>query len=161
MAKFCSLNKVSLQNLDKIGMKKINLMIVTPERVVYQNEVDEITASTESGVIGILPEHAPLVSIVKTGEFSVKKDGEILPLAVAGGILEVRSGSRVVVLADYSEFAREIDLKRAEEAYARARELMEKKAEIEDVDFARFQSMIEKELNRVKIASKHQKKKFV
>lgn len=140
-------------------MKKINLKIVTPERVVYQNDVDEIIASTESGMIGILPNHAPLVSIIKTGEFSVKKDGEIMPLAVSGGILEVKSGSQVVVLADHSEFAHEIDLKRAKEAYARAQKVMEEKKDIQDVDFARFQSMIEKELNRVTIGNKYLKKR--
>lgn len=136
-------------------MKKINLKIITPERLVYQNEVDEISISTESGMVGILPDHIPLVSIIKAGELIVKKDEEILPLAVSGGVLEVKPNGQVIILADHSEFAHEIDLAKAEEACARAKKIMEEKKAAGDIDFARFESLMEKELSRIKISGKY------
>ena len=89
-------------------MNKINLKIVTPEKLVYENIVDEIYASTHSGVIGILPEHFPLVTALKPGEIRVKEKGTEVPMAVSGGILEVRPMQKsedgfvteVIILAD-------------------------------------------------------------
>ena len=144
-------------------MNKINLKIVTPEKLVYENIVDEIYASTHSGVIGILPEHFPLVTALKPGEIRVKEKGTEVPMAVSGGILEVRPMQKsedgfvteVIILADRLEFSHEIDIKRAKEAYERAKKAMEEKENMADIDFARVQSNIEKELNRIKVATKY------
>lgn len=139
-------------------MAKLSLKIITPERIVYENEVDEVYVPTEAGMVGILANHIPMVSALKTGEIRVKKDGDILPLSVSGGLVEIRPNSKVVILADYSEFAHEIDLVKAEEAYARAKKVMEEKENIQDVEFAKFQSMFERELNRVRIGTKYHKR---
>lgn len=133
----------------------IDFHIVTPERTVYSNDVLEVTVPTGTGEITILPNHIPLVSTVVTGELRAKlSDGTIHPFAVSSGIIEVQPSSKVVILADRSELASEIDIDRAEEAYERARQIMQEAENVADVDYARFEAMITKELNRVKIAKK-------
>jgi F-type H+-transporting ATPase subunit epsilon len=101
-------------------MAKLKLDIVTAERMVYSEEVDEIIAPGIDGELGILPQHAPLMTMLKPGELLVKQAGaaDVL-LAVSGGFLEVRP-DHVIVLADTAERAEEIDLARAEEARQRA-----------------------------------------
>ncbi|MDD3662639.1 MAG: ATP synthase F1 subunit epsilon [Candidatus Pacebacteria bacterium] len=143
----------------------ISLKILTPEKVVYQDDVKKIVVPTESGEIGILPDHSPLVSIVKTGELKIEKESNnIIPFSISSGIIEVRpssnsnkKNSEVVILASRSELATEIDIERAEEAYNRAKKAMEETDNISDVDFAKFQAILDKELNRVKIAKKYRK----
>lgn len=135
--------------------KAIQFNIVTPERKVYSNEVLEVTVPTGSGYLTILPNHIPLVSTVATGELRIKlSDGSTHPFAVSSGILEVQPSSKVVVLADRSELASEIDVKRAEEAYKRAEEAMKALHDEADVDYARFEALMEKELNRITIAKR-------
>jgi len=135
--------------------KSIQFNIVTPERKVYSNEVLEVTIPTGAGEITVLPNHIPLVSTVVTGELRVKLiDGSIHSFAVSSGILEVQPSSKVVVLADRSELATEIDLDRAKEAYKRAEKAMKSVHNKTDVDYARFEALMNKELNRVHIAKR-------
>ena len=138
-----------------MAKKMINFHIVTPERTVYSNEVLEVTVPTGGGEITILPDHIPLVSTVVTGELRTKlSDGTIHPFAVSSGIVEVQPSSKVVILADRSELATEIDIERAEEAYKRAQEAMKVRHDEADVDYARFEALMQKELNRVNIAKR-------
>lgn len=141
----------------------ISLKILTPEKIIYQDDVFEITLPTEAGEIGILPDHSPLVSIIKTGEIRIKKEqgGQVVPLSVASGILEVRPSSKdkdknseVIILASNSEFASDIDIQRAEEAFNRAKKAMEEKENMSDIDFSKLQAVIDKELNRFNVAKK-------
>lgn len=136
-----------------MAKKFIDFHIVTPERTVYSQEVLEVTVPTGSGEITILPNHIPLVSTVVLGELRAKlSDGTVHPFAVSSGIVEVQPSSKVVILADRSELAAEIDLERAEEAYKRAEEAMKTIQNTADVDYARFEALMNKELNRVKVA---------
>ena len=100
-------------------MAKIKLEIVTAERLVYSDEVDGITVPGASGELGILPQHASLMTIITPGVIAVKKGGEETILAVSGGFMEVQP-ERVIILADTAERAEEIDIARAEEARKRA-----------------------------------------
>ncbi|MCL2678941.1 MAG: F0F1 ATP synthase subunit epsilon [Dehalococcoidia bacterium] len=100
-------------------MAKLKLDIVTAERMVYSEDVDAIIAPGIDGELGILPQHAPLMTMLKPGELLVKQAGTEVLLAVSGGFLEVRP-DHVIVLADTAERAEEIDLARAEEARQRA-----------------------------------------
>ncbi|OGH70094.1 MAG: ATP synthase F1 subunit epsilon, partial [Candidatus Magasanikbacteria bacterium RIFCSPHIGHO2_02_FULL_51_14] len=78
----------------------LNFKIVTPEGIVYQDEIAQATIPTMDGEITILPDHVPLVSILKTGELRVKdKEGEHV-MALAGGFLEMRGNNELVLLAD-------------------------------------------------------------
>lgn len=138
-------------------MKKLKLSIVTPEGVVHQDEVDQVSIPTTTGQITVLPHHIPLVSRLDVGELAVVKgSGDPISIAVSGGIVEVRPGSEVYVMADNAERAEHIDLERANAARQRAEELLAQK-QVEDVDFARIQAMIEREMNRVRVSKKYRK----
>ena len=102
-------------------MAKIRLEIVTAERSVYSEDVDEVIAPGLDGELGILPQHAPLMTMLQPGMLTVKKGGDEINLAVSGGFMEVRP-ERVIILADTAERAEEIDIARAEEARRRAEE---------------------------------------
>lgn len=97
------------------------LEIITAERQVYSDEVDLVIAPGIDGELGILPKHAPLMTMLKPGELTVRKDGEDIYIAVSGGFMEVL-GNRVSVLADACERSDEIDEERAQQAMDRAQE---------------------------------------
>jgi F-type H+-transporting ATPase subunit epsilon len=98
---------------------KLNLEIITAERVVFTDEVDMVTAPAALGTVGILPRHAPMLTMLEPGELKIRQGNEETYLAIGGGFLEVRN-NRVVVLADSAERAEEIDVAAAEEARRRA-----------------------------------------
>ena len=77
----------------------IKFKIVTPEKVVYEADIDSVSLPTEQGEITVLPNHIPLVSTVVAGELVVRKGNEVQPMAVSGGFVEVRAGNEVIVLA--------------------------------------------------------------
>jgi len=135
---------------------KINFKIATPERVVFRDEVDSITLPTTMGEITILPNHIPLISVLKTGEITVRKGEEEFAMAVAGGFVEVLS-EKVVVLADRAERSEEIDMARAEAAIERARKLREEK-NVDTVEFAALSAQIEKEMARLRVGRKQSKR---
>ncbi|HQZ83821.1 MAG TPA: F0F1 ATP synthase subunit epsilon [Pyrinomonadaceae bacterium] len=87
----------------------LKLEIVTPEKRVFDAEVDSVTVPTASGEAGIFPNHAPLVSALKPGILSYSQKGGSEKLAVSGGFVEV-SGNKVSVLADTAETSDEVDL---------------------------------------------------
>jgi F-type H+-transporting ATPase subunit epsilon len=99
----------------------MHLEIITAERLVYSDEVDMVIAPGFDGQLGILPMHAPLMTMLKPGELTVRKDGENMYVAVSGGFMEVL-GNKVSVLADACERSDEIDEQRAEQAVQRAQE---------------------------------------
>ena len=95
--------------------------MVTAEKLLFSDQVESIVAPGEAGELGILPHHAPLLSILKSGELRVTQDGQEQSIAITGGFLEVLD-NKVTVLADAAEHADEIELERAEEAVRRAEE---------------------------------------
>ena len=98
------------------------LEISTAERQVYSDEVDMVVAPGIDGQLGILPRHAPLMTMLKPGERTVRKQGEEdMYVAVSGGFMEVL-GNRVIILADACERSDEIDEGRAQQAVQRAQE---------------------------------------
>jgi F-type H+-transporting ATPase subunit epsilon len=101
----------------------LHLEVITPERSVYEDDVDMVIAPASEGYVGILPHHAPLFTTLGPGEFRVKKGGVEEVLAVFGGFIDVRA-DRVVVLTDAAEPAEEIDATRAQEARERAQQAL-------------------------------------
>lgn len=99
------------------------LEIITAEQQVYGDEVDMVIAPGIDGQLGILPHHAPLMTVLQPGEITIRKDGSDNYLAVTGGFLEML-GNRVSVLADACERSEEIDEERAQAAMQRAQERM-------------------------------------
>ncbi|GAC1401943.1 MAG: F0F1 ATP synthase subunit epsilon [Chloroflexota bacterium] len=100
-------------------MATIQLQVITPERVVLEDEADIVIARGAEGDLGILHGHEPLITPLQTGELMYRIHGEERHLAISGGFLEVRP-DKVVVLADVAERSEEINAQRAEEARARA-----------------------------------------
>jgi F-type H+-transporting ATPase subunit epsilon len=98
-----------------------NLRVVSVERSLFEGEVDFVVANGAAGELGILPHHAPLMTILKPGALKIRHGGEEQLLFVGGGFLEVLP-DRVTVLADVAEHADEISVERAEEARRRAQE---------------------------------------
>lgn len=131
----------------------INFQIATPERVVYKEQIDKVTLPTEMGEITVLPNHIPLVANLKTGELHVFINDDTISFSVSGGFVEVRVGNNVVVLADAAERAEEIDVKEAEEAVTRAKQIMEN-THRDDVKFAESAAALERSLSRLKVARK-------
>ena len=103
--------------------QKIILSIVTPKKQLVAEEVDQVNAPGSEGDLGILYDHAPLLTNLRSGQLSYEKDGETVALVVSGGYLEV-TDNRVTVLAETGEFLHEIDRERAERAYADAEKLL-------------------------------------
>lgn len=135
----------------------LHIKLITPKKIIFEGEVMYVTVPTTTGVITILPTHAPLVGSITKGELVVKTKDDEIHFAVFAGVVDIRPGSVVNILVDRSERAEDIDVARAEQAVERARKILEEKVHESDVDFARFEALIEKELNRVKVGSKWQR----
>ena len=137
-------------------MSSIRLDIVTAEGVVYSEEVDVVVAPGVEGQLGILPHHAPLMTMLQPGELRVRKGGEEFSLAISGGFLEVRP-DRVIVLADAAERSEEIDIARAEEAKRRAQEEISHR--LPEVDAAQTEAALRRSLTRLKVVERRRKRK--
>jgi len=144
--------------------KQIKLKIVTPERLVLEEIVEQVTLPTTEGEITILPDHIPLIIGLASGDVVALNDGEHMPMAVTGGFMEVKKDSEgytlVVVLADFAEHVSELTDDKIAEAKARTLELQEKMQNKEIVDFEHFASELERSLTRVRIADKWRTKKY-
>ncbi len=138
-------------------MKTLSLKIVTPERIVFEQTVDSVTAMTEMGEVTILPDHIPLIANLRAGELRVKNGGEESFLVASTGFLEVRGNNEIVILADTAERAEELELEVIEQAKERARKLLEEKRHVDDVAFADAAAILERELARYRMAIKHKK----
>ena len=99
--------------------QKLILNIVTPEKLLVSEEVDQVNAPGTEGDLGILYDHAPILTNLRSGQLSYENEGETIALVVSGGYLEV-TDNRVTVLAGTGEFLQEIDRDRAERAHAKA-----------------------------------------
>jgi len=137
-------------------MATTKLDIVTAERVVFSDDVDVVVAPGIEGQLGILPHHAPLMTMLQPGELLIRKGGEEFSLAITGGFLEVRP-DRVVILADAAERAEEIDIARAEEAKRRAQEQLSRRAP--DADAARTEAALRRALMRLEVAQRRRKRR--
>lgn len=129
--------------------KKIDLRVVTPERSLVSEEVDEVVLPGVEGYLGALPGHTPLLTSLKIGEIKYRLDGTWRYLAVSWGFVEILP-DRVTVLADVAEKAEEIDVERAKSAKERA----EKKLKSPDADFLQAQIALQHSLVRLQVAAK-------
>jgi F-type H+-transporting ATPase subunit epsilon len=139
---------------------KINFKIVTPEKTVFESEIDQATLPVADGEVTILPNHRSYIAALKAGEIDLKKEGEEIIMATSGGFIEFNDNN-LVVLADTAERAEEIDLKRAEEAKAKAEQAMKEKDNMDNADYARVAAAIEKEMARLRVGRKHYTKRGV
>jgi len=128
-----------------------NLSIVTPEQIFYENDVESLVAPGIEGYLGVLTNHAPLITAISPGKVLVKDNSqkEII-LSVSEGFLEV-SANTATLLVDAVEYASDIDADRAKEALERAKKRL--KDEAGNIDTPRARKAVERARNRLKIAS--------
>ncbi len=140
-------------------MPSLKLDIVTAERVVYSEDVDIVIAPGMQGQLGILPHHAPLMTILQSGELVARRGGTEDSLAISGGFMEVRP-DRVIVLADAAERAEEIDVTRAEAARKRAEERLRDRQAV-GLDEARAETALQRAIARLSVAEKQKRRRKV
>jgi F-type H+-transporting ATPase subunit epsilon len=132
----------------------LTLEIVTPDRALLREEVDEVVVPGSEGELGVLPGHTPLLSSLKIGELWYRQGSEKHYLAIAFGFVEVMP-NRVTVLADIGERAQEIDVQRAERAKQHAeQQLAQTPMTPNEVDFETANVALVKAMNRLQVAAK-------
>ncbi|NPV74707.1 MAG: F0F1 ATP synthase subunit epsilon [Pelotomaculum sp.] len=129
--------------------KTQRLEIVTPQRKVFSEDVSFLVAPGTEGELGVLPNHAPLITSLNIGIMRIQQEGKTLKVVVTGGFMEVRD-NKVTVLANAAERAEEIDVARAEAARRRAEERLAKKTP--DIDVLRAELALKRALTRLKAA---------
>jgi len=127
----------------------LHLEIVTAERLVLSDDVDQVNAPTKDGRVGILPRHMPLITVLTEGELSIVKNGIRTEFAVFGGFMEVLP-DRVTILADSCDRSDEIDLDRAEEARQRAEERIAQRKS--DQDMIQAEAELRRAMMQIRIA---------
>ena len=128
----------------------IALQIVTPERLLVQEQVDEVQVPGSEGHFGVLPGHTPLLAALSVGELWYRKGQETTYVAIAYGFAEVLPDS-VTILAQLAERATDIDVERAESARKRAAERL---GGTSDVDYERARIALAKSLTRLQVSSR-------
>jgi F-type H+-transporting ATPase subunit epsilon len=130
---------------------KLALEIVTPDRAVVREDVDELQLPGYEGYFGVLPGHTPLLAMLKVGELWYRIGQEKHFLAIAGGFVEVLP-DRVTVLAQIAERAQDIDVARAEAARQRAEERLARPSQ--DINLERARIALMKSLIRLQVAAR-------
>jgi len=130
----------------------IELQIVTPDKMLVKEQVDEVEIPGSEGYFGVLPGHTPMLASLAVGEMWYRQGQEKTYLALAFGFAEVLP-DRVTILAQLAERAEDIDIARAEEAKRRAEARV---VQARDVDYARARTALVKSLARLQVASRAQ-----
>lgn len=138
----------------------IKFRIVTPEKTVYEDMVDQATLPTTMGQVTILPNHRSYISSLMPGELMLKKDSQEINLFISGGFIEFHN-NELIVLADTAERVEEIDIKLAEEARRKAEKLKKQKISMDENEYARVAAAIERESARLRVARKHYTKRGI
>jgi F-type H+-transporting ATPase subunit epsilon len=128
----------------------IELQVVTPERMLVHEQVDEVEVPGIDGYFGVLPGHTPLLAALSVGELWYRKGQEKTYLSIVHGFAEVLP-DRVTILAQLAERAEDIDIERAEAARKRASERLEQRA---DVDYERARLALTKSMTRLQVSSR-------
>jgi F-type H+-transporting ATPase subunit epsilon len=131
---------------------KIRLRVVTPSRLVLDEEVDEVTAPGELGEFGVLPNHIAFLSTLVPGELSYKQGATKVTLAITGGYAEVLDNV-MTVLATSAEFPEEIDVVRSQQAKAQAEEILAA-ASFEEGDRQAAEEALRRASVRLQVAGK-------
>ena len=132
----------------------MNLQIITPEKVIYDGEIDELIVPTVTGEIAILPHHVNLLTQVMPGEMTIKSSGKEQHLAITGGFLQITNDT-ISLLADYAVRSEEIDAKKALEAQERAEKKLKEAGEnLNEREFALIQGDLRKAITELKVANR-------
>ena len=125
----------------------LNLRIITPYGLYFTGEVDYLSVDTELGILGVLPEHTPLITTLKISKLTIKKsDGEFV-FAISGGVIDIKD-EQTTVLARSIEAKSDIDVERALKAKKRAIERLQSG---DKIDVKRAQAALARALNRLHV----------
>lgn len=131
----------------------LSVALITPDRTVFEGEVDSVSLPTPDGEITILPHHIPLVSILSVGTVLMRRGNEELLFAVSRGVIEV-DGTTIRVLADTADRAEELEEAAIAKAKAEAEKLLKERRD--DVEgFTEATALLERELARLKVVRRH------
>lgn len=135
----------------------MKLELVTPEKIVFSEEIDQVSLPTPDGEITVLPHHIPLVTQVKPGELTIKKSDKTTHFVTGSGFVEV-TGQTISILTDIAETADNLDERKIEEAKKRAEEAMQQSHAMSGEEFARTAAELEKSLAQLRFKRKHHPK---
>lgn len=133
-------------------MNQLHLKIVTPEKLIYDEEVSQVNVPTEEGEIGILPGHANLMAKLEPGELVIKKGGKVDSMAVGDGFLQVADNT-LTVMTDLATYATDIDERAVEEAKKRAETALSQT--LSDEEYAETLANLEKSLAQLRVKRRH------
>jgi F-type H+-transporting ATPase subunit epsilon len=133
-------------------MQTMNVNVVTPDGNVYDGDIEMVSVRAQSGELGILPRHIPLVAPLAIGAIRLKKGSSVDLVAVSGGFIEVRP-DKVTILAESAELPSDIDIARARASKERAARRLEQ-AKQDEVDFQRAELALKRAINRLEVSTK-------
>src|SRR3972149_9514171 len=134
----------------------MRLEIVTPEKIAYSEEADQVTLPTALGEITVLPGHTPLVTQLLPGELVLKKGNQYSILASGAGFAEI-TGKKVSVVTDLAQRPEEIDERAAEEARKRAEEALTERERLSEEEFAVTAANLQKALAQLRVKRKQKR----
>ena len=133
-------------------MSQLHLKIVTPEKLIFDEEVNQVNVSTEDGQIGILPNHTNLMAKLEPGELVIKRGGKIETMAIGDGFLQM-ADNILSIMTDLAVNEGDIDERAVEEARKRAQQALEQK--LSDEEYAETLAVLEKSLAQLRIKRRH------
>lgn len=134
----------------------LHLQIVTPEKIVFDDDVDQVTLPTTTGEITVLPNHIPLITAIEPGELVYKKSQKYTRLAGGFGFAQI-SGQNAKVLVDLAAPEEELEEKAIEEAKKRAEEALKQKHLLSEEEYATAAATLQKALVQLKIKRRHRR----
>lgn len=137
----------------------MHLEIITPEKIIFNDEVDEFIIETPKGQIAVLPHHVNLMTEVVPGEMVIKMKGKEQSLAATGGFLQITDGN-CVILSDYAVRIEDIEVEKALAAQKKAEEILKKKDEgISERDYALAQSEMRRAILQLEVGNKYRRRR--
>lgn len=133
-------------------MSQLHLKIVTPEKLLIDEEVSQVNVSTADGEIGILPHHANLMAKLAPGELVIKRNGKVESMAIGAGFLQMANNT-LTVMTDLATYAADIDERVVEEAKKRAEQALAQT--LSDEEYAETLANLEKSLAQLRIKRRH------
>ncbi len=134
-------------------MTKLNLKIITPEKIIFEGEIDELLVETNKGQTGILPHHINLMTKIIPGELQIKDNGKTTIMATGAGLLQV-TDNQVSILTDLAQEAGDISEKEVEEARSRAQAALAQT--LTEEEYADTLGALERSLAQLKVKRRHQ-----
>lgn len=134
-------------------MSTFLLEIVTPERIVFSEQVESLTVRGEEGELGILPGHIPFVTPLKVAPITIRNGKSASTLAVHGGFVEVQK-DKVILLAESAEMQKDIDVERAKAAKERAERRLNAHGNQDLIDHRRAELALQRAITRINVSSR-------